>query len=177
MTSLCLSSLRPRAFSSVRDLRPLACRTSTVGRYDRSGWSQIPLLLPLNIDIRAEPVRSAAPLTTSSPTHPTRTPPTSTSILVERKSAASHPCLPYHVHRTAYHELPVYHLAKRGGNLHQTRIRKIEGDVAKLRDELQSTLKLQKEHTVINQITGHIILKVCWSGAQEQSSSWKAVGS
>jgi len=67
--------------------------------------------------------------------------------------------LPYHVQRTASQELPVYQLAKRGGNLHQTRIRKIRGDIAALRDQLQSSLKLKRQDATINQLTGHIILK------------------
>lgn len=68
--------------------------------------------------------------------------------------------LPYHVHRTASQKLPIYHLAKRGGNLHQTRIRKIEGDVGKLREELVASLALKEETVVINRLTGHIIIKV-----------------
>ena len=68
--------------------------------------------------------------------------------------------LPYHVHRTASQKLPIYHLAKRGGNLHQTRIRKIQGDVEKLREELVASLALKEETVVINRLTGHIIIKV-----------------
>ena len=68
--------------------------------------------------------------------------------------------LPYHVHRTASQKLPIYHLAKRGGNLHQTRIRKIEGDVEMLREELVASLALKEETVKINRLTGHIIVKV-----------------
>ncbi|MCJ1253956.1 hypothetical protein MMC24_001770 [Lignoscripta atroalba] len=68
--------------------------------------------------------------------------------------------LPYHVHRTASKELPVYHLAKRGGNLHQTRIRKIEGNIMDLRKDIQQALGLNEEHIVVNQLTRHIIIKV-----------------
>ncbi|KAL9136270.1 MAG: hypothetical protein Q9175_002527 [Cornicularia normoerica] len=70
------------------------------------------------------------------------------------------PSLPYHVHRTASLNLPIYHLAKRGGNLHQTRIRKIEGNVEKLREEIVATFALREEAVVINRLTGHIIIKV-----------------
>ena len=70
--------------------------------------------------------------------------------------------LSYHVHRTASRQLPVYHLAKRGGNLHQTRIRKIDGSINDLRNELQVALGLKEEHIVINQITRHIIIKVAY---------------
>ncbi|MCJ1471429.1 hypothetical protein MMC13_000068 [Lambiella insularis] len=67
--------------------------------------------------------------------------------------------LSYHVHRTASKQLPVYHDAKRGGNLHQTRIRKIEGSINDLRNELQEALELREEQIVINQLTRHIIIK------------------
>lgn len=71
--------------------------------------------------------------------------------------------LSYHVHRTASQQLPVYHLAKRGGNLHQTRVRKIEGDIEALRDDLQRALGLKEEQIIINQLTRHIIIKVILS--------------
>ena len=73
---------------------------------------------------------------------------------------ATLPSLPYHVHRTASQKLPIYHLAKRGGNLHQTRIRKIQGNVEKLREEIVATLALTEDTVVINRLTGHIIIKV-----------------
>ena len=86
--------------------------------------------------------------------------------------------LPYHVHRTASQKLPIYHLAKRGGNLHQTRIRKIEGDVEKLREELVASLALKEETVIINRLTGHIIIKVRrqvivrGAGQEGKKTSW-----
>lgn len=71
--------------------------------------------------------------------------------------------LPYHIHRTASQQLPVYHLAKRGGNLHQTKVRKIDGDINALRNDLQRALGLKEEHIVINQLTRHVIIKVSTS--------------
>ena len=68
--------------------------------------------------------------------------------------------LPYYIHRTASQQLPVYKLAKRGGNLRQTRLRKVEGDLARLRSDLQEALSLESEHIKINQLTKHIIIKV-----------------
>lgn len=68
--------------------------------------------------------------------------------------------LPYHVHRTASQGLPVYHLAKRGGNLHQTRVRKVEGDLKALKDDLQQALGLKKEDVAINWLSRQIIIKV-----------------
>ena len=69
--------------------------------------------------------------------------------------------LPYHVHRTPSQQLPIYKLAKRGGNLRQTRLRKVEGDIARLKTDLQEALSLEDEHIKINHLTRHIIIKVC----------------
>ena len=60
-------------------------------------------------------------------------------------------------------------MAKRGGNLHQTRIRKIDGRIGDLRDELQMALGLKDEQIAINQTTRHIIIKV--AGALFKRSS------
>ena len=68
--------------------------------------------------------------------------------------------LPYHIHRTASQQLPIYNQAKRGGNLHQTLIRKIEGDVDTLRQDLIDSLSVTEKEVVINRLTGHIIVKV-----------------
>ena len=72
--------------------------------------------------------------------------------------------LPYHIHRTPSQQLPVYKLAKRGGNLRQTRLRKVEGDIARLRTDLQEALSLEDEHIKINHLTKHIIIKACTLG-------------
>ncbi len=75
------------------------------------------------------------------------------------KDSACRP-LSYHVHRTPSQKLPVYQQSKQGGNLHQTRVRKIDGDLQALRDDLRQALGLQEEHIVVNQLTRHIIIKV-----------------
>ena len=51
---------------------------------------------------------------------------------------------------------------KRGGNLRQTRIRKIEGDAAKLGQDLRQALSLKPEEVKVNQLTNHIIIKVLY---------------
>ncbi|KAL8822183.1 MAG: hypothetical protein Q9191_007075 [Dirinaria sp. TL-2023a] len=68
--------------------------------------------------------------------------------------------LPYYVHRTPSKQLPIYKLAKRGGNLKQTRLRKINGDVSALRRDLMEAMKLEEKECRINQLTGHILIKV-----------------
>ncbi|KAI4113836.1 MAG: hypothetical protein LQ345_005271 [Seirophora villosa] len=67
--------------------------------------------------------------------------------------------LPYHVHRTPSQQLPVYQLAKRGGNLLLTRLRKIDGDIMRLKLHLQQALDLRPEEISINQLTRHIHIK------------------
>ena len=69
------------------------------------------------------------------------------------------PNLPYFVTRTPSNELPIYTLRKRGGSLLQTRLKKLDGRLEVLRDELRSSLGLQEKEAVINQLTKHIILK------------------
>lgn len=69
--------------------------------------------------------------------------------------------LTYRVNRTPSQQLPIYLLAKRGGNLKQTRLRKIEGDIAKLKQDLQKALGIIEDKEIqINQLTKHIIIKV-----------------
>jgi len=76
----------------------------------------------------------------------------------EAVAVASAP-LPYFVHRSNTNNLPVYEEAKRGGNLHQTRIRKLEGDLPALREQLITALNLPPERISINSVTQHIIIK------------------
>lgn len=69
--------------------------------------------------------------------------------------------LTYRVNRTPSQQLPIYLLAKRGGNLKQTRLRKIEGDIGKLKQDLQKALGIVEDKEIqINQLTKHIIIKV-----------------
>jgi large subunit ribosomal protein L49 len=69
--------------------------------------------------------------------------------------------LSYRVTRTPSKQLPIYLLAKRGGNLKQTRIKHIEGNINKLRDEMKKVLKIEEDKDItINQLTKHIIVKV-----------------
>lgn len=97
---------------------------------------------------RSKPTSSRKPAISSS-SRPARPPPI--PAITER--------LPYHVHRTPSQQLPVYHLAKRGGNLLLTRLRKIDGDITKLKGELQQALGLDDRQISINQLTNHIIIK------------------
>jgi large subunit ribosomal protein L49 len=66
----------------------------------------------------------------------------------------------YWVTKTGTKGIPVYQLSKRGGNLHQTKVRRIEGDIMALKTDLQRALGLEDEEIVINHLTQNIIIKV-----------------
>lgn len=83
--------------------------------------------------------------------------------------------LPYHVHRTASQRLPVYHMDKGGGgNLRQTKIRKISGNIEQLSHDIQQALGLADGRIVINQLTKHIIIKVFLGG--NRNNTYKLIG-
>jgi large subunit ribosomal protein L49 len=75
--------------------------------------------------------------------------------------------LPYYVRRTPSHQLPVYLITKSGGTKKQTSIRKTEGDLDALRNDLARYLGLESgdeqgpksPEVEINRRTGHIIIK------------------
>jgi len=67
--------------------------------------------------------------------------------------------LAYYVGRTPSQQLPIYHAARRGGSLHQTLVKKIQGDIKALKEELQDTLNLEDKHITINHLNNSIIIK------------------
>jgi large subunit ribosomal protein L49 len=81
-------------------------------------------------------------------------PPSALQATIERK------VYPYRITRTPSNNYPIYTLAKRGGNMKLTKLRRIEGDVNVLRKDLQLALGMDEKDVVINQLTRHIIVKV-----------------
>ncbi|KAG7284801.1 hypothetical protein NEMBOFW57_009414 [Staphylotrichum longicolle] len=77
------------------------------------------------------------------------------------KAAAAKAALPFHVSRTPSAELPVYTLAKRGGNKKLTTIKKIDGDRAALGAQLAADLGLEVggKGVVVNARTGHLVVE------------------
>lgn len=65
----------------------------------------------------------------------------------------------YHVSRSKNGNFPIYTDYKRGGNLHQTTVRKITGDLSQLRDELRVWLNKKNEDVKINSLTQHVVVK------------------
>jgi Mitochondrial large subunit ribosomal protein (Img2) len=77
--------------------------------------------------------------------------------------------LPYFVRRTPSNQLPVYLVTKAGGTKKLTKIQKTEGDLEALKSDLARALNVdsdaskskKKPEVTINQLNGHIIVKVC----------------
>lgn len=69
------------------------------------------------------------------------------------------PNLPYFVRRTSSNELPIYHLRKRGGTKLLTLVRKVDGSVEALRDELRMSFAMDEAGVTINPVTKHVVLK------------------
>ncbi|KFY14928.1 hypothetical protein V492_02316 [Pseudogymnoascus sp. VKM F-4246] len=89
----------------------------------------------------------------------TSTPAQSTTEATSAASSSTQP-LEYRVSRTPSAQLPIYLLAKRGGNLKQTRVKKIEGNIAQLREDLKVALGIEEDREIqVNHLTRHIIVK------------------
>ena len=65
----------------------------------------------------------------------------------------------YFIRRTPTRNLPIYQLLKRGGNLKQTRVRKIEGEGAQLVKQLEEHLHPKPEWIRVNPINRHVEMK------------------
>jgi len=77
-------------------------------------------------------------------------------LLPESESA---PNLQYYVTRTPSQNFPIYLEKKRGGNLHQTRLKGIDGSPEVLRDALEKELRLKPKDCLVNATNGHIVMK------------------
>lgn len=82
--------------------------------------------------------------------------------------------LPYLVTRNNLGNLAVYQRSDRGGSLKRTLIKRAEGDVAALSRDVAEGLKLPQTDVKINNVTRHIVLKVCWLSASSRAllRSW-----
>lgn len=66
----------------------------------------------------------------------------------------------YFVQRTPTRNLPVYQLTKAGGNLKQTRVRKLSGQIEQLHRQLKEMLQPPPEWIRVNPTNQHIEMKV-----------------
>jgi len=69
--------------------------------------------------------------------------------------------LPYFVGRNGLNNLSVYTKIKRGGNRKLTHLKNGEGDLMALKEDLKQALGLEKHEISINNVTKHIVIKVC----------------
>ena len=132
--SMYLSFLRPLALPHASTLHRLVSTSSP----SRGSSSTVPL-----------------------PSDTANTPPAS-HYPIQTASKSSSLALPYRIERTPSLNLPIYLQSKRGGNLKQTKLRKIEGDINTLRSQLRDALKLEDKEIVINQLTRQIIIRVSY---------------
>lgn len=75
------------------------------------------------------------------------------------ETATQLPPAKYHVARSRGQNIPVYSDYKRGGNLHQTTVRKITGDLQALRNELKLHLDVPDKDVKVNVLTNHVVVK------------------
>lgn len=80
--------------------------------------------------------------------------------------------IPYSIARTPSRQLPIYHLSKSGGNKHLTRLRKIDGDLHKLRDDLRSALGVE-EYTTDQMGRKKETVAINWTSRQIVVRGWK----
>ncbi|KAI9773359.1 MAG: hypothetical protein M1840_007574 [Geoglossum simile] len=69
------------------------------------------------------------------------------------------PAESYSVCRTNPGNLPVYQTKKRGGNLQETKIKKIKGNIGALCSQLQEALGVDSNDVRINPLTNGIVIK------------------
>ncbi|KAK3348776.1 mitochondrial large subunit ribosomal protein-domain-containing protein [Lasiosphaeria hispida] len=77
----------------------------------------------------------------------------------------------YHVGRTPSNQLPVYELAKRGGNFKLTHIKKVEGDKAAFKEMLARDLGLDIKAVTLKVPTGHVEVR---GSVRKQVNEWLA---
>jgi len=125
-----------------------------------------PMALPRPSTLKHFLGLARASTTATSPAGPASSiPPLAKPAASKSKPTPSNPATvpavpkPYRVTRTGTNGLPVYLLSKRGGNLKQTKLRRIEGNINVLRTDLQKALGLEEKDVMINQLTQQIIVK------------------
>ncbi|KAI0517773.1 mitochondrial large subunit ribosomal protein-domain-containing protein [Xylaria bambusicola] len=125
-----------------RSLRPVTARVSNLATNPiRSA------VFPGHFSIRT--IAIATDVTTSIP-EPATTPSTS--------EAKAPRVLPYFIGRNNFGAIPAYHREKRGGNLKLTILKRAEGDLMALKQDLKAALQLSDDEVSINSKTRHIVV-------------------
>lgn len=104
--------------------------------------------------------------TTTTPLHQQQQPTTQPTTPIQTQTGAAPTestkpvAKPYLVGRAWTQRLPVYHLAKRGGNKKLTQIKKVQGDGQALRRDLAQFLGLEVKEVRVKVPTGHLEVDV-----------------
>ncbi|KAI1771046.1 mitochondrial large subunit ribosomal protein-domain-containing protein [Hypoxylon cercidicola] len=128
-----------------RFLRPLAAPATTLSFAPR-------FILP----IRTRCLSTTQQPSSSDPAIPPPPEPTSPPAQSEAPNPSR---LPYFVGRNDLNSLSVYHKNKRGGNLKLTLVKKGEGDLMALKQDIKEALQLNDRDISINSITRHIVIR------------------
>ncbi|KAH9993882.1 mitochondrial large subunit ribosomal protein-domain-containing protein [Xylariaceae sp. FL0662B] len=91
----------------------------------------------------------------SEPTLPSSTPAVGTTPKEPQKVTQ----LPYFVGRNNLENYGVYQKRKRGGNLKLTVLKKAEGDLQALKQDIRDTLQLRDSDVSLNSVTNHIVIR------------------
>ncbi|KAI0892978.1 mitochondrial large subunit ribosomal protein-domain-containing protein [Annulohypoxylon nitens] len=113
------------------------------------------------------PIRTRCLSTTIQPsesiTEPITPPPASSESSEPLESAESQPekkvSLPYFVGRNSLNSFSVYHKSKRGGNLKLTLLKRGEGDLMALKQDIKEALQLPRGDVTLNSVTRHIVIR------------------
>ncbi|KAK4178936.1 hypothetical protein QBC36DRAFT_323648 [Triangularia setosa] len=70
------------------------------------------------------------------------------------------PTYPFDIGRSATNNFSVYQLAKRGGNLKLTLVKKVEGNRIAFKEELGKALRLSPKDIKVSSLTGHVEVPV-----------------
>ncbi|KAI1126990.1 mitochondrial large subunit ribosomal protein-domain-containing protein [Nemania abortiva] len=97
------------------------------------------LTIALDADVNAEATEPAAAPAPSEPNAPRQ--------------------LPYFVGRNNLNNLSIYQKSKRGGNYKLTVLKKGEGDLVALKQDIKEALQLPDSEISINSVTKHIMIK------------------
>ncbi|KAK4195520.1 mitochondrial large subunit ribosomal protein-domain-containing protein [Triangularia verruculosa] len=117
-----------------------------------------PTLFPSRL-LRQQPV--TAPLrqflsTAPSPPSPTPAPPPQGFSESRTRKPERKPTYPFGIGRSATNNFSVYQLAKRGGNLKITVVKKVEGNRIAFKEELGKALRLSPRDIKVSSLTGHV---------------------
>ncbi|KAI3325620.1 mitochondrial large subunit ribosomal protein-domain-containing protein [Xylariaceae sp. AK1471] len=125
-----------------RSLRPLTARATSLAT------------TPIRSNTFLGPfcIRALATLTDAAALEPITITPTLSTINAP-------PQLPYFVSRNNLNNLSVYQKKKRGGNYHVTLIKRGEGDLIALKQDIRDALQLSDSDVFVNSVTRHVTIK------------------